>query len=386
MGVPAFDGPSLTVDTVAIMSSDSKTRRRGITLVVAHTAWLWFLLPTAAAAAHRPVAAAGLIVFVLLYMTLVAVPVLNLPVRPAAHHAGLAVLALLGTGLAAACAAGPGNWPVLLLFVGSAGALGLSRPVAGFAWVGCSAAAILAIGAANSLPVGDTAPIALVTALACASTIAFVRFVRLVEELRRTQLELARTGVERERLRFAQDLHDLLGHTLSLIVVKAEVVRRLTPTDPERAATEAADIERIGRTALAEVRDAVTGYREHGFARELDNARTVLTGVDIEVTLDETGHPLGAEADDVFRWVLREAVTNVMRHSAATRCDIVVSAGPGEATLTVRDNGVGGDPSPGNGLRGLAERVERAGGTLQLGPAPGGGIELTARLPAMVTA
>ncbi|WDZ83127.1 sensor histidine kinase [Micromonospora cathayae] len=368
------------------MSGDRHTRRRGVALLVAHTAWLWFLLPVAAAVTHRPVAATGLIVFVLLYMTLVAVPVVHLPVRPVVHHAGLAVLALLGTGLAAAYAAGRGSWLTLLLFVCSAGALGLVRPAAGFAWVGGSIAAILVIGSVHSLPAADTTPIALITGLAGASTIAFVRFVRLVEELRRTQQELARTVVERERLRFAQDLHDLLGHTLSLIVVKAEVVRRLVPADHERAAREAADIERIGRTALTEVREAVTGYREHSFARELDNARTVLTDIGVQVTLDETGPPLGVQADEVFRWVLREAVTNVMRHSAATRCDIVVSSGTGGATLTVRDNGVGRHAPPGNGLRGLVERVHQAGGTLHVGPMPNGGIELTAHLPAMVTA
>ncbi len=368
------------------MSGDRHTRRRGIVLLVAHTAWLWFLLPVAAAVTHRPVAAGGLIVFVLLYLTLVAVPVVRLPVRRAVHHAGLAALALLGAGLAAANAAGHGNWSTLLLFVSSAGALGLVRPAAGFAWVGGSVAAILAIGAVHSLPVTDTAPIALITGLAGVSTIAFVRFARLVEELRGAQQELARTVVERERLRFAQDLHDLLGHTLSLIVVKAEVVRRVAADHPEHAAEEAADIERIGRTALTEVREAVTGYREHRFARELDNARTVLTDIGVEVTLNETGPPVGGEADEVFRWVLREAVTNVMRHSAATRCDILVSAGTGGATLTVTDNGVGGDPAPGNGLRGLAERVGEAGGTLRCGPAPSGGIELIAHLPAKVTA
>ncbi|MBM2618543.1 sensor histidine kinase [Actinoplanes sp. LDG1-06] len=361
-------------------------RRRGIALLVAHTAWLWFLLPAAASVTHRPVAATGLIAFVLLYITLIAVPVLQLPVPSTARYGGLAALALLGVGLATAYGKGSGSWPTLLLFVCSAGALGIARPAAGFAWVGGCVAAVLAIGALQSRPASDIAPIALIAGLAGASTIAFVRFVRLVEELRRTQKELARTVLERERLRFAQDLHDLLGHSLSLIVVKAEVVRRLAVADPGRASDEAADIERIGRTALAEVREAVTGYREHSFARELDNARTVLAGMGVEVTLQESGPPLDGEADDVFRWVLREAVTNVMRHSAATRCDIVVEAGIGGATLTVRDNGTSGNPLPGNGLRGLAERVEVAGGTLRFGSEAGGGIELTAHLPARVTA
>ena len=366
---------------------DRGRRRRGFVLVAAHTSWLWLLLPAAAAVADgrsrpAPVAAAGLVAFVLLYLALVAVPVAGLPVRPALHRAGLAVLALLGAGLAAAHAGDSDGWLTLLLYVCSAGAIGLARPVHAFVWAGGSVAAVLLIGAAHGLPAGDITPTALITALAGASAIAFVHFVRLVEELRRTQRELARTVVERERLRFAQDLHDLLGHTLSLIVVKAEVVRRLTPADPLRAAAEAADIERIGRTALAEVREAVTGYRGHGFGRELSNARTVLGEVGIDVTVTGDGLDLDEDADDAFRWVLREAVTNVLRHSRATRCAIAVATDDEGAALTVSDNGVGGDPRPGTGLRGLAERLDRAGGTLRLDAAPGGGLRLTARVPA----
>ncbi|MEU4693468.1 histidine kinase [Actinoplanes sp. NPDC023714] len=350
-------------------------RRRGFTLVAAHTAWLWFLLPAAGAAAGNPVAIAGLIVFVLLYLALVAIPVAGLPVGRGPQHAGLALLALIGIGLAAAYA---GDWLTVFLYVCTAGTIGLSHPSRAFAWAGGSVLAVLVIGAAHHLPAGEIAPTALFTALAGASSIAFVRFVRLVEELRRTQEELARTVVERERLRFAQDLHDLLGHTLSLIVVKAEVVRRLAPSDGERAAVEAADIERIGRTALAEVREAVTGYRASDFAGELENARAVLADAGIAVRVREDGRPV----DDAFRWVLREGVTNVLRHSRATRCDIIVGTG----TLTIADDGVGGAGAdftgPGNGLRGLTERLSAAGGTLVAGPSAGGGWELTARIPA----
>ncbi|MFG1842187.1 sensor histidine kinase [Micromonospora sp. NPDC049175] len=362
-------------------------RRRGFVLLAAHAAWLWLLLPAAVAIADGRVhpalpAAAGLTVFVLLYLTLVAVPVAKLPVPPAPHHAGLALLALLGIGLAAGYAADSDGWLTLLLYVCAAGSVGITRPTQAFAWAAGNVAAVLLIGAAHRLPAGDVISTALITALAGASAIAFVHVVRLVEELRETQRQLARTVVEGERLRFAQDLHDLLGHTLSLIVVKAEVVRRLTPTDPRRAAAEAADIERIGRTALAEVREAVTGYRGHNFSRELTNARTVLADVGIDVAVTESGHPLGVEADNAFRWVLREAVTNVLRHSHATRCDITVSTDVSGSALTISDNGVGGDPSPGTGLRGLTERLERTGGTLHIGAAPDGGLQLTARIPA----
>ncbi|MFG1803659.1 sensor histidine kinase [Micromonospora carbonacea] len=366
---------------------DRSTRRRGFVLVAAHTLWLWLLLPPAAAIARgqvrpAPVAAAGLVVFALLYLALVAVPVAGLAVRPALHHAGLVLLALLGVALAATYAGAPQGWLALLIYVCSAGAVGLIRANWAFAWVGGSVAAVLVTGAARRLPADDTARIALITLLAGAMTLAFARVARLVGELRRTQRELARAVVERERLRFAKDLHDLLGHTLSLIVVKAEVARRLASADPHRAAAETADIERIGRTALTEVREAVTGYREHSFGRELDNARTVLANVGITVTVRGDVHRLDVEVDDAFGWVLREGVTNVLRHSRASRCDIGVDIDADGAVLTIRDNGVGGRPDLGNGLRGLTERLSQIGGTLQVGPAPGSGLLLTGRVPA----
>jgi two-component system sensor histidine kinase DesK len=362
-------------------------RRRALPLLAAHTVWLWFLTPPAAAITRgqvqpAPVAAAGLAAFAALYLALVAVPVAGLAVPPARHAAGLALLALLGLGLTARFAGGPEGWLVLPMYVCSAGAVGLPRAEWAFAWIGAAVAAVPAIGVAHRLPLDDTLQAALVTALSGSVTLGFAGVVRLVEKLRATQQELARTVVERERLRFAQDLHDLLGHTLSLVVVKAEVVRRLAPADPHRAAAEAADIERIGRTALSEVREAVTGYRERDFRRELDHARTVLTDVGIAVTVRETGHPLAPAAGDTFRWVLREGVTNVLRHSRASRCEITVGAGPGGSVLSVRDDGVGMRPEPGNGLRGLTDRVVRAGGQLEVGPASGGGLLLTARLPA----
>ncbi|MEU7751089.1 sensor histidine kinase [Micromonospora sp. NPDC049171] len=369
---------------------DPGLRRRGIMLVAAHTLWLWLLLPPAATVVRGevhpvPVAMVGLAVFALLYLALVAVPVAALAVRSAVHHAGLALLALLGVALAAAYGNATTGWLALLIYVCSAGAVGLLQVKWAFAWVGGSVAAVLVIGAARRLPAEGTIQIALITLLAGAMTLAFARVARLVDELRRTQRELARSVVERERLRFAKDLHDLLGHTLSLVVVKAEVVRRLAPTDPLRAAAEAADIERIGRTALTEVREAVTGYREHSFARELDNARAVLADVGITVTVRGTGN-FDVDTDDAFGWVLREGVTNVLRHSRASRCDIEVDTDADGSVLTIRDNGVGGRPRFGNGLRGLSERLEQAGGTLRVGPAHGGGLLLTVGVPTRAVA
>ncbi|MEU7618751.1 sensor histidine kinase [Micromonospora rifamycinica] len=360
--------------------------RRGLLLVASHTLWFWLLLPPATAIAHgqvRPtaVAATGLGTFALLYLALVAVPVADLAVPPLLSHLGLVVFAALGVGLAGAYTGGPEGWLILLTYVATAGAVGLVQPIRGFAWVGGSAAAVLVIGVAHRVPAGDITGSALITVLAGTLTLAFARTARLVEELRSTQQELARRAVEQERLRFARDLHDLLGHTLSLVVVKAEVVRRLAPTDPGRAAAEAADIERIGRTALTEVREAVTGYRDHSFGRELDSARAALAGGGVTVTVRQPGRPLPVEADDAFGWVLREGVTNVLRHSRASRCAIEVRTDADGSVLTIDDDGVGGRIAPGNGLRGLTERLARAGGELDVTAGRGGGMRLTARIP-----
>ncbi|GAB1692411.1 sensor histidine kinase [Krasilnikovia sp. M28-CT-15] len=362
-------------------------KRRGFLLVAAHAFWFWLLVPPAAAIADgqvRPawLAAAGLVTFASLYLALVAVPVAGLAVAPLLHRAGLVLLALLGIALAGAYAGGPEGWLVLLIYVATAGAVGPARGSWAFGWVGGATLAVVVIGMAHGIAGDTVAQSALITMLAGAMTVAFARMAQLVEQLRRTQQELARTAVEQERLRFARDLHDLLGHTLSLVVVKAEVVRRLTPMDPDRAAAEAADIERIGRTALAEVREAVTGYRERSFGREVAGARTALADAGIAVTVRESGQPLGVEADDAFGWVVREGVTNVLRHSRASRCDIEIRTDAHGSSLTVRDDGVGGRPDPGNGLRGLRERLVQAGGALNVAPAPGGGLQLIAQIPA----
>ncbi|MFI6683803.1 sensor histidine kinase [Streptomyces sp. NPDC050485] len=209
-----------------------------------------------------------------------------------------------------------------------------------------------------------------------------------VRELRDTRQELARTAVEKERLRFSRDLHDLLGHTLSVIVVKSEAARRIAPRDLDAALGQVADIESVGRQALTEIREAVTGYREGSLATELDRARSALSAAEVEPVVRQSGPPLPAQAEALLGWVVREAVTNVVRHSAANRCDIVVDGTPERVTLTVTDNGKGApaEPSPaprigGTGLKGLTERLAAAGGSLTAGPAPRTGFRVTAELP-----
>lgn len=224
-----------------------------------------------------------------------------------------------------------------------------------------------------------------------------------VRELRRTREELALAAVDRERLRFARDLHDLLGHSMSVIVVKAEAVRRLAPRDAAAAAAQAADIEEVGRRSLTEIREAVSGYREDGLTRELERADAALAGAGIAVAVRRSGPPPPARAETVLGWVVREAVTNVLRHSGAASVELSVEHGDGTVRVTVADDGGGGPASGGgpreearngaqegpqegpriggHGLAGLGERLALAGGRLESGALPGGGFRVVAELP-----
>ncbi|MFE9629968.1 sensor histidine kinase [Streptomyces sp. NPDC006463] len=213
-------------------------------------------------------------------------------------------------------------------------------------------------------------------------TAAILALSETVRELRETRQELARAAVEQERLRFSRDLHDLLGHTLSVIVVKSEAARRIAPRDMDAALAQVADIESVGRQALTEIREAVTGYREASLAGELDRARGILTAAGIEPVVRQSGPPLPPQTAALLGWVVRESVTNVIRHSAAATCEIEVRGAAGRARLVITDDGDGvGSTTPGSGLTGLTERLAAAGGTLRSGPAPGGGFRVTAELP-----
>ncbi|MGX1761044.1 sensor histidine kinase [Streptomyces lydicus] len=186
-----------------------------------------------------------------------------------------------------------------------------------------------------------------------------------IQELNATRQELARSAVEKERLRFSRDLHDLLGHTLSVVVVKAEAVRRLAPRNLDAALAQAADIEAVGRQALTEIREAVTGYREGSLTTELDRARSVLEAAGIEPVVRQAGPPLPPQAGALLGWVVREGVTNTVRHSGATRCEIDVHADEERVRLTLTDDGrgpVSSGAAPAPGLAWLRDHVPGRGG------------------------
>ncbi|MFF7897534.1 sensor histidine kinase [Streptomyces sp. NPDC088817] len=288
-----------------------------------------------------------------------------------------------------------GTWLLFLPLFGLAAGASLRGPLLGRIGVGLGLFAGIVAGMRegwNGINIGYG------TFLSTVVTAVILSLSDAVRELRAAREELARRAVEEERLRFSRDLHDLLGHTLSVIVVKSEAARRLAPRDMGAALTQITDIESVGRQALTEIREAVTGYREGGLGTELDRARSALTAAGIEPVVRRSGPPLTPGAEALLGWVVREAVTNAVRHSGARRCEITVTGTAERARLTVVDDGDGtsagrsGDPDPvdsvdpmdrvgGTGLRGLTERLAAAGGSLRAGPSPRGGFTVTAEVP-----
>jgi two-component system sensor histidine kinase DesK len=170
--------------------------------------------------------------------------------------------------------------------------------------------------------------------------------------------ENARLALADERNRFARDLHDILGHSLTVITVKAELANRLIDVDPGRAREEVADLERLSRDALADVRRAVEGYRELTLPGEIARARNALAAAEIEAELPNSTDEVPTERRELFAWAVREGVTNVIRHSQARHCCIRLTS----SEVEIRDDGRGpsGDPG-GHGLVGLRERATTAG-------------------------
>jgi two-component system sensor histidine kinase DesK len=197
--------------------------------------------------------------------------------------------------------------------------------------------------------------------------------------VRRAQEEVEEMAKLAERERIARDLHDVLGHTLSVIALKSELAAKLSTIDPARAVQEIRDVERVSRTALSDVRAAVEGYRGHGLRGELTSAADTLGVAGVTLATDVEPVALPPKHETVLALAVREAVTNIVRHAHATACRISVKAYDGRVVLRVEDNGVGGVPREGNGLVGMRERVAAIGGTLTL--EGGSGLHLTVTVP-----
>jgi two-component system sensor histidine kinase DesK len=201
--------------------------------------------------------------------------------------------------------------------------------------------------------------------------------------LRLSQIEVENLARLAERERIGRDLHDLLGHTLSVIALKSDLARRLSERDPARARQEIVEVERIAREGLSQVRTAVTGIRAAGLRTELARVRLMLEAADLSLQAELSDEPLPVEVETALAFVLREACTNVVRHARASKVQVQLHTTTDQVRLRVRDDGRGGidGASAGNGLRGLRERIEQLGGRVALQSARQDGTLLEVCIP-----
>jgi two-component system sensor histidine kinase DesK len=215
-------------------------------------------------------------------------------------------------------------------------------------------------------------------------------------QLQAAHERIEQLAVEAERERFARDLHDLLGHSLSVITLKAELAGRLLPDRPDEARRHVNELESVARAALGEVRETVSGYRRPTLAGELAGARVALDAAGIEMRVREPRAELPADVEALLAWAVREGTTNVIRHSGARTCEIAIAPDPatGGASAEIHDDGRGVDGGApngggaaaapaGNGLDGLRERAALLAGTVEAGAAPDGGFRLRVTVPAV---
>jgi two-component system, NarL family, sensor histidine kinase DesK len=217
--------------------------------------------------------------------------------------------------------------------------------------------------------------------LAAAVILAMFSLLRANRELRQAREDLTRLAALEERERIARDIHDVLGHTLTVITLKATLAQRLVADDAVRATAEIADVERLAREGLADVRATVTATRNVSLTGELSSARAALDAAGIEAQLPSAVDDVPGDRRELFGWAIREGVTNVLRHSRARRCVVTLTS----TTVEIQDDG-DGPPSTvsdgGNGLRGLTDRAAELGGLVEAGRVAGG-YRLRVEVPAV---
>lgn len=211
------------------------------------------------------------------------------------------------------------------------------------------------------------------------ANIFFAQKKRAGEKLKMAHEEIEHLAKVAERERIARDLHDVLGHTLSVIILKSELAGKLIDSDPARAKAEIADVENTSRAALSEVRNTIRGYRAHSLEAEIKQAKATLQTAGVRLQSEEQQVPLTPVQESVVALVVREAMTNVVRHSAARNCQLRLAPENGNCILEIQDDGRGGSHIEGNGLRGMRERIEALGGTFA--HETDGGTRLKIRFP-----
>ncbi|WP_295012655.1 sensor histidine kinase [uncultured Microbacterium sp.] len=352
----------------------------------------------------------GALISLLFLVGFVLVPVLVQAPAPVAllWATGLVVFGAVFTVAFPIAMALPARWrwtpPVALLLLSLPFVVVLGADLTGlWTYVAVSAAVCLGGTAPAGIAVVATAALALVVdvvddALSPSSTppwtmplvilsvgilmAAFTRNLQTLATLRRTQRELADVAVEEERNRVARDMHDILGHSLSAIALKADLAARLAERDPKAASAEIHDVQELARATLSDMRAVVSGYRQVRIASELASLRGLLPAAGITAHLPTTTDEVPEDRRELFGWALREATTNVIRHAGATACWVSLTP----ERITIEDDGRGPAPRDttddriGTGLHGLAERAADAGGSLRIGRSPHGGflLEVTA--------
>jgi two-component system, NarL family, sensor histidine kinase DesK len=327
---------------------------------------------------------------------------------PVARALGLAVILPLGIALFVA-AGSNGDWVGALAIAAAVSARGWRSPVPAIVAATACAVAGVAVAVHYHYGGGNTLSVALIGPLAGFLSYTTTRRLEALESLRRTRAELARAAVAEERLRIARDLHDLLGHSLSLITLKAQLAGRVVSTDPERATREIGELEAVARQSLSDVRAAVAGFRQPDLSGELVAATQLLDAAGISCTITSPDYGvLPQDVDAVLAWAVREGATNVVRHSRATKVAISVSARPSAVVAEISDNGPAAPDQPGrpavypgaaiganghaavarsrpafggSGLAGLAERVRSLGGELAAGRIEPNGFLLRVAVP-----
>jgi len=338
--------------------------------------------------------AGGLLITVVFCVVYMSVLLYHDDERPRLAVAGLVTIAALA-GLA--CVVYGSAWTPLWIYVSAATGMvlaGVARRDQAFFGVLAVGAAYLVCCWISHLDVGTTLAVLLPVVLIGLAMIGFRMQMTLMRELAQARGTVAKLAANEERLRLARDMHDLTGQSLSMITLKSELAaKRLAklPSSAERDAvlTELGDIGRVSRQTLQDIREAVSGYRRPTLAIEVITARNALEAAGVELD-DDPGLMLRSgtfdpDAEAVLAWCLREAVTNVVRHSRARHCRIRLTERAGELSLEVTDDGDGfisQGPPTGSGLRGVSERLSAVGGSLALGTAAAGhGFRLTATVP-----
>jgi two-component system sensor histidine kinase DesK len=359
--------------------------------------WLLYLIGGVSYLVSHPYSAlyigAGLaiiVVFSALYLILVP----NWPSRGRYRRSGLAALALLAVVFCVFY--GQTGAVALWIFVSSAsGLLVDNRRWAARAVLGCVVCYVIFSGTTHvdgTTFLGNVLPVFIGFAM-----IGLRRQFELTAELSRAREEVAMLAASEERLRLARDLHDLTGQSLSMITLKSELAARLlrrlpAGDDRDRAIAETEEVAAVGRQTLHDIREAVSGYRRPTLAVEVITARTALESAGItphdDADLILRSGTFDPEAEAALAWCLREAITNVIRHSGARNCHIGIARRERDLSLEVRDDGAGfgavAEDCPGvtgTGLRGMSERLTAVGGHLEVRPS-GDGFCLIATVPA----